>query len=202
MLRFAVLAVVLLVGGCINQYRGEPRMWFASHDGVAPREAGRVSVCHGFGCQLKTGIVFNAEDLAEMGKVMGTPETADEERASIAKLIAWMETRVAEPVGSADDIGGLDLYNAGKAGQMDCLDEASNTTSYLMVANEAGLLRFHKVGGPVARGFFLDGRYPHATAVVVSERGTPWAVDSWPNANGVEPDVMPLAIWFKRSSAR
>jgi hypothetical protein len=52
---------------------------------------------------------------------------------------------------------------------------------------------------PAARGFFIDGRYPHATAVLAeTATGRKWAVDSWPRANGAAPVVQPLAEW-KRS---
>jgi hypothetical protein len=80
---------------------------------------------------------------------------------------------------------------------MDCIDEATNTTSVLLVAERRGLLRHHEVTSPVARGFFLDGRYPHATAVLrETGGGSAWAVDSWPEANGKPPLVQPLDAWF------
>ncbi|MCF3936635.1 hypothetical protein L1787_24900 [Acuticoccus sp. M5D2P5] len=136
-----------------------------------------------------------------MAKIFGRPKSASDERAAIANYIAWAEKRVAPEVGSENDVGGLDIVNAGQRGQMDCIDEATNTTSYLIIAKNNGFLRFHTLGSPVARGFFLDGRYPHATAVVVDKTGTPWAIDSWPHPNGAKPDVMPLTTWFERSGA-
>jgi len=195
-----LLALAALLSGCVAQHVGEPRLWFVAQDGVAPREGGRMVVCHGFGCHLKTAIAFSQADLDRMRRLIasGGPEA---EREGIRRMIAWAERRVAPQVGSADDVAGLDIGNAGKRGQMDCIDEASNTTSYLLVAEESGFLRHHTVARPVARGFFLDGRYPHATAVVVDPSGTPWAVDSWPMRNGLKPDVKPLAAWFERSPA-
>mgnify|MGYP006292403543 FL=1 len=113
-----------------------------------------------------------------------------------------MEKRVAPTVGSEGDVGGLDLWNAGKRGQMDCIDEAANAASYLLLAEKRGYLRHHTVGRPVARGFFLDGRYPHATAVIREKKtGEAFAVDSWREANGAPPVVMPLSEWFEESRA-
>ena len=41
-----------------------------------------------------------------------------------------------------------------------------------------GYLRHHRVEAPSARGFFIDGRYPHATAVLTdTDSGERWAVD-------------------------
>jgi hypothetical protein len=119
------------------------------------------------------------------------------ERAAIARAVMWVEERVAPQVGSQDDVGGLDLQNAGVPGQMDCLDETTNTTTTLMLLADQGMLRHHSPQFPVARGFFLDGRYPHATAVLrESESGQQWAIDPWPYRNGEDVDVMPLETWF------
>ncbi|MEM8664016.1 MAG: hypothetical protein AAGF49_07810 [Pseudomonadota bacterium] len=200
MRRFAIL-LALVTAGCLSQYKGSSTAWYIEQDGVAPR-GNTVSVCHAFGCHLKTSYSFSNADIRQMRRMLRGARTAKAERAAIRKMIGWAERRVAPKVGSANDVGGLDLHNAGKAGQMDCIDEASNTMSYLLVAANNGLLRHHTVARPVSRGYFLDGRYPHATAVVVDKAGTPWAVDSWPDANGVPPKVMPLDQWFDESPAR
>lgn len=201
----AKLAVVVLAGllaGCQGLHRGDPLQWYVSQNGIPPRDGNRVSVCHSFGCQLKTTVTFDERDIGRMRRLIGNGGPR-EEREGIRRMIAWAETRVAPAAGSADDFPGLDLGNAGVPGQMDCIDEASNTTSYLLVAERNGLLRHHRVGKPVARGFFLDGRYPHATAVIIEKTdGTPWAVDSWPHRNGEKPDMMTLQAWFAASPAR
>lgn len=202
--RTATLITVLLglaLAGCVAQHRASPAAWFADRGAVLPR-GDAISVCHAFGCHLKTAVSFTPADLRRMRRMLKGARSPAAERARIARFVAWAETRVAPAVGSADDVGGLDLGNAGEAGQMDCIDEAANTTSYLLVAQRHGLLAHHSVASPVARGFFLDGRYPHATAVVVDPSGTPWAVDSWPHRNGAKPDVLPLETWFERSPAR
>ena len=94
------------------------------------------------------------------------------------------------------------MQNAGVPGQMDCVDEASNTTSLLMFAQMHGLLKHHRIHSPVARGFFLDFRYPHATAVVTDiKSGKKFAVDSWKYDNGVFPDIKPLDVWMSESPA-
>jgi len=192
-----VLAVLALLGGCAGQYVGQPLNWYRAHGGIAPA-GNRIFVCHAFGCSIRTPVTIGAADRAAVARIMkagaGSPAA---ERQAIARAIAWFERRVAPTVGSGGDVGGLDIANAGVPGQMDCIDESTNTTSYLLLLQSWKLLRHHTVASPVARGFFLDGRYPHATAVVVDETtGKPWAVDSWPRANGVKPDVVTLQRWF------
>jgi hypothetical protein len=83
---------------------------------------------------------------------------------------------------------------------MDCIDTSRNTTSLLLVLEQLHLLRHHKVEGPEARGFLLDGRGPHATAVLLdTQSGREWAVDSWTHNYGERPDVLPLDEWKKKS---
>lgn len=183
------------------QQKGSPLPWYSSQNAVPPR-GNTVSVCHAFGCHLKTSFTFAPADIRRMRRYLRKARSPAAEREAIRALVAWAEKRVAPSVGSAHDVGGLDLQNAGVTGQMDCIDEAANTTSYLLVAAHNGLLRYHKVARPVARGYFLDGRYPHATAVIVAADGVAWAVDSWREPNGAEPEVMPLDQWFDESPAR
>ncbi|MEO1102544.1 MAG: hypothetical protein AAFW98_02240 [Pseudomonadota bacterium] len=199
-MRWMGLALACLLGACVAQSALPVGKWYSTVSGIAPSPSNRVWVCHGFGCHFKSTVTFSRQDLRTMRRIMGRPRTAKAERARIARLISWAEKRVAKEAGSAGDVGGLDLHNARKRGQMDCIDEATNTTSYLLIAQQNGLLRHHTVASPVARGFFLDGRYPHATAVIDAGE-TAYAVDSWPNRNGVAPDIMPLETWFARSSA-
>jgi len=195
--RLLALAASATLAACAAQVSSVPTAWYVAHGGLAP-SGDRVYVCHAFGCARRTAVTLAPADIKRLaGFLAAGRASAAAERAAIAVAVGWLETRIAPAVGSAGDVGGLDLHNAGVPGQMDCLDEATNTTSYLLVLEAHGLLRHHRVAKPVARGFFLDGRYPHATAVVVELRsGTAYAVDSWPKGNGVRPDVMLLDKWF------
>jgi hypothetical protein len=80
--------------------------------------------------------------------------------------------------------------------QFDCIDTSRNTTSLLLVLDQLKLLRHHDVNAPEARGFFIDGRPPHATAVLVEKAtGTKWSIDSWTVGYGQALEVMPLDRW-------
>jgi hypothetical protein len=191
------VVVALLLAGCAGQHVGQPLAWYRAQGGTPP-SGDRVFVCHAFGCAVRTPVAITPADRTRLSRILkaGAASPAAERKA-IAEAVAWLERRVAGPVGSGGDVGGLDMWNAGVHGQMDCIDEATNTTSYLLLLQSWRLLRHHTVASPVARGFFLDGRYPHATAVVVDDTtGKPWAIDSWLQANGVKPDVMTLQRWF------
>lgn len=198
-MRWVVVGLVLALGGCAAQSSISSAFWYDGTRRIAP-EGGKVFVCHGFGCNYKTPVEFGRRDVAQIRRFFAGTGSAAAERKAIQRYIAWAERRVAPAAGSADDVAGLDLGNARVRGQMDCIDEATNTTSYLLVAQDLKVLRFHTVESPVARGYFLDGRYPHATAVIKeSDSGATFAVDSWPLKNGVQPLVMPLSEWFAQS---
>ncbi len=192
-----ILAAGLAVSGCMQQQKGQPAMWYAANQAVPPT-ATKIVVCHGFGCVQRTSVTLSKRNIRTFKAMLARGRSSPAaERKAIGEAIAWMEKTVAPSVGSDDDVPGLDLRNAGVAGQMDCIDESTNTTSYLLFAEERGFLKHHTVARPVARGFFLDGRYPHATAVVrETETGKAFAVDSWPQANGERPEIMSLEDWF------
>ncbi|MBV6657242.1 MAG: hypothetical protein KI785_05670 [Devosiaceae bacterium] len=191
-----IFAAALPLAGCVSSMQS-PLGWYPVHGGNAPQNL-RLTICHGFGCARSTQVQLTERDVAALRRLMargaGNPSA---ERAAIAEAVKWVERRVGPIVGSDEDVGGLDLHNAGVPGQMDCLDETTNTTSTLLLLAQYDLLQHHTVAYPVARGFFLDGRYPHATAVVAeTASGTRWAIDPWPYANGADVDVMPLDAWY------
>lgn len=81
---------------------------------------------------------------------------------------------------------------------MDCVDESTNTRALLLYLERRKLLRHHTVERNVTRGFLIDGRYPHATAVLQDRSGKKWAIDSWYEPTGGAPDIRPLSEWLKR----
>lgn len=192
---FAVLACLILAG-CVSSGTS-PLGWYATQDARTP-DGLNIGICHAFGCQRQTTVRLNEQDVTALAGIMASgTQSPSAERAALAQAVMWMETRVGREVGSHNDIGGLDMQNAGVPGQMDCLDETTNTTTTMLLLAENGLLTHHTPGYPVARGFFLDGRYPHATAVLhETATGDDWAVDPWPYANAEDVDVMPLDEWY------
>lgn len=164
--------------------------WFAAR-GVSLPKADRVYICHGYTCRVVTPVTLS---LAELNSI-SAPLQADladagAERQAISEAVQRFERIVGARVGTGSDLPGMQ-FGSNRADQMDCIDEATNTTSLLILLARHGHLRHHRVLEPSGRGFFLDGRYPHATAVIAeSGGGSKWAVDSWPRANG-EPPVPP-----------
>jgi hypothetical protein len=105
-----------------------------------------------------------------------------------------MEKIIGEKTGTSGDRGG-NLAGFGQQGQMDCIDESYNTTTYLKLLQRDGLLKFHRVMNRSTR-FGLFAGMPHSTAVIRDvASGQDYAVDSWFFDNGELPVIMPLAHW-------
>lgn len=76
---------------------------------------------------------------------------------------------------------------------MDCIDEATNSTVYLRLLQDANLMTWHELASRTSRGFITS---PHNTATIVEiETQERFAVDSWFEANGEWPHIVPLAEW-------
>jgi len=199
-IRLALVGVVLgvVLAGCESMNWRSPDDYFA-HMKVKPPVGTKVSVCHGYSCKYRSPVKFTAEDLARIGaEVKKGGDSAAGERKGVASAIALIERIVGKAAGTDKDLGQLQLKLAGKRGQQDCVDEATNTTSYLVMMKKNGLLKYHSVKQPAGRGFFLDGRWQHFSAVLEDETdGKSWVVDSWPKDNGKPPVILPLKMWMK-----
>jgi hypothetical protein len=125
------------------------------------------------------------------------PVDAAEERERIAAAVARMEILVGKKIDTSDDRGGNLQGFSAEGYQMDCIDESTNTTTYLHMLERAGVLKWHRVEERKTRNLFSLLRWPHTTAVISEkESGKRWAVDSWFYDNGVPPVVLPLETWF------
>jgi hypothetical protein len=173
--------------------------WFGAR-GVPPPAGSRVFVCHGYGCRIVTPVTLNTAEIDQIAAPLEAAQDAVAERAALASAVQSFEQIIGARVGTGGDLPRTQIGDA-RSDQMDCIDEATNTTSLLRLLAKQGTLRHHDVAKPAARGFFLDGRYPHATAVIAEAGGAKWAIDSWPRANGEPPVIQPLAKWLRSREA-
>lgn len=121
------------------------------------------------------------------------PRDAEDERATLRNAIGLLETIVGGKTGTSTDRAGT-FGNSGWPGQLDCNDEATNSTNYLRMIKADGLMQFHEVLDTKTRGFLIFGR--HSTAVITEiNSGQKFAVDSWFYDNGKPAAILPLDIW-------
>ena len=155
----------------------------------------RIPVCSGYGC-LNIDIVQlnDAEWRSVRTLFVPRAENPTDERQQIARAIAQLEKIIGPKTETEHDKGGT-FPGLFEAGQMDCIDESTNTTVYLRLLAANDLLRWHEVGPDATRGYFLFG-WPHTTATVREKSsGNEYAVDSWFFDNGAEPVIIPLKQW-------
>jgi hypothetical protein len=156
-----------------------------------------VPVCFHHGCESVKRIRLEGaawEQLAQYFEPAAGDAAAEREQIRLA--IARMEQIAGELAGTAHDRAG-DLASFGTLEpQMDCIDESSNTTTYLTLFEQAGLLRWHSVEPRATRGYLFYGGWPHYTAMIRdNQTGEQWVVDSWFRDNGELPDVVDLPTW-------
>lgn len=156
-----------------------------------------VFVCHGFGCRYRNEVDFTNSDRATLAQLLAAGHgSAAAERRAVATAGAWFDRRIASAAGTRGHVARAGMAHMNEVSQFDCIDSSRNTTSLLLVLEELKLLRFHKVDAPEARGYLIDGRPPHATAVLTEKTsGVRWSVNSWTRGYGQAPEVMPLAVW-------
>ena len=188
----SVLAASAFLAGC-GLHGDRPEQFLAAF-GASPPGRQAFTACNGFGCE--TSVTAHLDD-AQWALVRDTfdpaPIDAAQERRDIARAVGLLERLVARQAGTEND----QPENERIAGthQLDCMAETFNTTSYLLLMQGDGLLRFHAVVFPQHRGTLIF--YPHNTAVIAErESGRRYAVDSWFGTNGDEPDVVDIDSWL------
>lgn len=193
--------VAVALAGCTHERTGSVDRHFADFQSREPK-GNTVYVCHAYGCKLQTRFRFTDDDVAALTNLMEKTRTGDtphEERRAIAYAVGWMERRTGEVIGTKADRPGMDFAASGDPTQQDCVDEATNTTSYLIVLQNNKLLRHHTVGTPFAKENLLRGvaGWPHWTAVLHETASSQkWAVDSWIFANGENPAIVEVEKWY------
>lgn len=163
-----------------------------------PAEPQAFTLCHGYSCTQKSAAGFSD---AEWKNVLATfrsnpAKDAAAERVKIGKAIALMERYSGAKTGTDDD----DAEATGRKRnrmQLDCIDETINTTHYIGFLEKAGALKFHESAEPTHRGYLIDGKWPHNTAVIRDTvSGELFVVDSFYRKNGEEPHIMPRTTWL------
>lgn len=152
-------------------------------------------VCHGGGCAVVDRVALDEEEWQQaVAAFVPLPQNAEDERRCIAAAIGSLERIIGAKTATATDRGGT-FGNADYPGQLDCNDEAANSTTYLKLLQQAGHIRHHEIIDIKVRGFFFNG-WPHTTAAIREvQSGQRYAVDSWFYDNGVPAVIVPLETW-------
>jgi hypothetical protein len=162
---------------------------------VAHPKYDNFSICHGNTCKYIVQMALSEREWKEIRtNFMPHAPTAIEERERIRIAIALFESIIGSKTGTSHDKG-KNFPGLGLKGQMDCVDEATNTSVYLTLLQDQHLLKWHRVLHRTNRGIGTL-QVPHFTAVISDiESGSEYAVDSWFLDNGERPYIVPLSAW-------
>jgi len=157
----------------------------------------QFTVCHGFGCSERTHATLSHDEWLRVAAIFSPrAKNARAEREQIARAVALVERMVGPQTGTDvpqwthKDM--LIFPNLGDKSQLDCVDEAVNTWTYMTMMERGGLFHFHHVTQLAGAGSFADLRN---TAVVQEINGGYYAIDASIVGGGEPPPVMPLAAW-------
>jgi hypothetical protein len=155
----------------------------------------RFTVCFNHSCTTVVTDALSQDEWKMATEALREPAaSAADERQAIARSIAVFESIVGRHTGTYQDKGG-NLRGFGQPGQLDCIDESTNTTTYLRLLERGGLLHHHRVL-EVSTRFGLFVGMPHSTAVIEETvSGDRYAVDSWFLDNGQPPYIARLEVW-------
>lgn len=154
----------------------------------------RFNICFNHGCQALADVSLTPEQWQEIRRLF-SPEPASprEERERVAQAVGTLETLTGKLTGIDNDRGGS-LAGLWMRNQMDCVDESTNTHTYLVMLNNDGLLKYHVPANNERR--FWPYLIQHYSAVI-EETTTQkkFAVDSSFLDNGQPPVILPLSVW-------
>ena len=156
---------------------------------------GAFEICHSGGCAEVSIVSISDEEWLQVSNIFDhNAQNASQERTQIAHAIGVLETLVGNKIGTSGDLAGT-FGNSNHKGQLDCNDEAINSTTYMRLLVEKGLIQLHVIEDTRTRNFFFTG-WPHSTAVIHEiATGERFAVDSWFYDNGHAASIVPFATW-------
>jgi hypothetical protein len=195
-----IIMLALAVGGCAYRDDGPIDAHYVRYKARLP-ERDKVFVCSSYGCRAQTPFRFSEADVAHLKSMMSDAHaaTAADERRALAVTLAWMEQRVGDAIGTSADRPADDMLGNGDPTQMDCVDVATNMTSYLLVLEQRKLLRHHTVGPVYVKEDLRRGisGWPHYAAIL-KEKSSPqrFAVDGWLLASGKPPEIVETEKWY------
>ena len=162
------------------------------------QQIARLDICYDYGCATRKRVYVFESDWAPVRELLLVSKNALDERERIAAAVGLMEQIIGRMTPTHADLPGNDFDEALPHGQMDCIDESMNTSRYLSLFQDQGLLKWHRVVGRVYRApIIIDQHW--AAQIEERESTRRFAVDSWFRGNGEPAIVQPVGDWRKRT---
>ena len=160
-------------------------------------QAYTLDTCTDYHCDIIVPVTLDHRERTQIEQLFTDVKTPAEERVRIARAIGLFERLVGPKNGTNDDLGKnpSDAPYSPLGGQLDCISESTNSTTYLKQLETSGLLKWHSVSERSVRRRWLFA--VHWTAVISDREGVQYAVDSWYGENGEPAIVLPLEEWHE-----
>jgi hypothetical protein len=196
----AVRSVIFLTVVCaFSGVYAEEIVFEAEDSPVVFERVAALSVCFDFGCKSRQDVYVHTPEWQAVEMHLSASRNAADERERIAEAVAFMEQIVGSMTPTDRDRGGNDFEGDDSSGQMDCIDESTNTTRYLNLFEERGLLKWHRVKERVYRApRILDQHW--SAQIEHTATGQRYAVDSWFRDNGERPYVQSVEAWKRKEA--
>jgi hypothetical protein len=196
-IRLLFLTVLFLYVGSTHANNSAYQELVQAYDFVDQPSPKAFSVCYRHSCAQVDVIGLSEPQWQGVRALFPEPAySAEQERQRIAEAIAYLEREVGPIIHTEHDKRGNIEGFMGDGNQLDCVDESSNSTTYLTLIEQDGLLHWYRTDERATRGFLIFGGWPHTTATIRDRHsGERWAVDSWFHDNGEPPEILPLAKW-------
>ncbi|OOZ35400.1 hypothetical protein BOW51_11335 [Solemya velesiana gill symbiont] len=170
---------------------------------IAPDGSVTLRICFNWSCASRQTVTFTADDIALVKKRMAICSGSNiYERLQRVRIGIWQMERLAEKYQPllANDLS-INDFEEDVEGRTDCIDNSSNTTTYLHILRDTGELPGWMISKPKMRLPWIITEV-HWTAVITdTESRLPWSIDSWYRPNGHLPMVIPLQNWINEENA-
>ena len=156
-----------------------------------------LRICYNWSCATRETVFFSAEEMAYVKQEMAVcTGNSLHDRLQRLRIGIWQMEEMAErfqPLLAND--AAINIQDQDLVGRMDCIDNSTNSTTFLHILRDLGQIPEWSIESPEVRNL-LQFELVHWTAVVTDRAdGRPWSIDAWYRPNGHLPFVMTLADW-------
>ena len=195
-----LLVAALAVSACAQNAHNLSATYLDRYAKPDPTPAS-FTECHGFSCTTVSDVSLSPHEWARVAAVFH-PRAANAaaERRQIAHAVALMQRLVGAQTGTGvHQWTHQNLYikpNFGDPTQLDCIDEAVNTWTYMTMMERAHFFRFHRVAELAYAGLPTDTNPRNSAVIEDKASGEYFAVDPSLVDFAVPPPVIPLQAWL------
>ena len=161
--------------------------------------ATELDLCYNYACRERVVIKLSEAHRSRLRPLFLAVHSAADERVALAHAVGQLYAIAATQSPIWRDRGGNAGDDEAEDGRMDCIDHATNTTTFLQWLAAEGWARHHRVEAPVARGWVFNQHRAASVAAIapIEANGIAhrYAIDSWFFDPGTPAVIFNLDAW-------